>query len=202
LASTEIITILFTDLVSSTELSSRLGPEASDELRQTHFLLLRHAIAVTDGTEVKNLGDGLMVVFSSVSRALACAIGMQQAIEVHNRLAPEALCVRIGVSMGEATTEDGDYFGEPVVEAARLCAAAAAGGSPEGAGGRADPPAIAGRGCGRTVGGPAPVRRTAHPDTGRYRSQRSIVDLPGGALAIPPGRSGRRVVRSPGRAWR
>lgn len=122
---TETVTVLFTDLVGSTELSSRLGPVATESLRQTHFSLLRGAISSAGGTEVKNLGDGLMVAFTSLSRALACAVGMQQAVERHNRRGEDApLSVRIGISTGEATEEDGDYFGDPVVEAARLCAAA------------------------------------------------------------------------------
>ena len=66
-----------------------------------------------------------MVAFTSLSRALACAVAMQQAIERHNRRDDGALLsVRIGISMGEATEEDGDYFGDPVIEAARLCASA------------------------------------------------------------------------------
>ena len=68
-----------------------------------------------------------MVVFASASESLACAIKMQQAVQARNRRAEEPLGVRIGVSLGEATVEDGDYFGEPVVESARLCAHAAGG---------------------------------------------------------------------------
>ncbi len=125
MATTQTVTVLFTDLVGSTELSSRLGPQATDELRQTHFGLLRLAIQSAGGTEVKNLGDGVMVTFTSMSRALACAVGMQQAIERHNRRGDTApLSVRIGMSAGEATEEDGDYFGDPVIEASRLCARA------------------------------------------------------------------------------
>ena len=60
-------------------------PEAAEELRQTHFRLLRGAVAASGGTEVKNLGDGLMVVFPTASAALACAVGMQQATELDNR---------------------------------------------------------------------------------------------------------------------
>ena len=105
----------------------RLGPDAAEELRQTHFRLLRGAVVASGGTEVKNLGDGLMVMFSSPSRALAGAVGMQQAIHHHNRSDGEPLGVRIGMSAGEAVEEDGDYFGDPVVEAARLCAAARVG---------------------------------------------------------------------------
>jgi class 3 adenylate cyclase/tetratricopeptide (TPR) repeat protein len=120
-------TFVFTDLVDSTAIASRLGPEAADGLRQAHFRLLRGAVAASGGTEVKNLGDGLMVMYSSPSRALAGAVGMQQAVEGHNRSGKEPLRIRVGVSAGEATEEDGDYFGDPVVEAARLCGAAEGG---------------------------------------------------------------------------
>ena len=128
MATTQTVTVLFTDLVGSTELSSRLGTEATDALRQTHFGLLRGAIQSAGGTEVKNLGDGLMVAFTSLSRALACDVAMQQAVERHNHRDEGApLSVRIGISAGEATEEDGDYFGDPVIEAARLCAQAEGG---------------------------------------------------------------------------
>jgi hypothetical protein len=116
--------VLFTDLVESTALAARLGPERTAQVRQAHFGLLRGVIEATGGAEVKNLGDGLMVAFTSPSRALACATGMQQAIARHNERAKELLSVRIGLSVGEAVEDDGDYFGDPVVEAARLCAAA------------------------------------------------------------------------------
>ncbi len=121
---TATVSVLFTDLVGSTELMSRVGPERADDLRRQHFGALRSAIAGR-GREVKNLGDGLMVVFDSVTAALACAAAMQQAIDRRNRKAgDEELSVRIGVSSGEAEIEDGDYFGVPVVEAARLCSRA------------------------------------------------------------------------------
>ena len=90
MANTQTVTIMFTDMVGSTELSTALDPTTADELRQTHFGLLRAALAAAGGTEVKNLGDGLMVTFSSLSRALACAVGMQQAIERHNRRAEQS----------------------------------------------------------------------------------------------------------------
>ena len=128
MATTQTVTVLFTDLVGSTELSSRLGPESSDALRQTHFGLLRGAIQAAGGIEVKNLGDGLMVAFTSLSRALASAVAMQQAIDRHNgRDDQTPLSVRIGISTGEVTEEDEDYFGDPVIEAARLCALAQGG---------------------------------------------------------------------------
>jgi Adenylate and Guanylate cyclase catalytic domain/AAA ATPase domain len=116
-----------TDLVSSTAIADRVGPAAAEGLRLEHFGLLRGALERTAGREVKNLGDGLMVVFSSAAQALTCGVEMQQAVEARNRRAEEQLGVRIGVSLGDTTVEGGDHFGEPVVEAARLCATAAGG---------------------------------------------------------------------------
>ena len=118
----ENVAILFTDMVGSTELSQRLPPELADEMRRAHFSILRQAVTESGGTEVKNLGDGLMVVFSSASGALACAVAMQQNVEQDNRGSAEAVGLRVGLSVGEASNEEGDYFGDPVVEAARLCA--------------------------------------------------------------------------------
>ena len=75
------INVVFTDLVGSTEMSSRLGPEKTEELRVVHFALLRGAMEQHGGTEVKNLGDGLMIVFPSLGSALDGSVTMQQAIE-------------------------------------------------------------------------------------------------------------------------
>jgi class 3 adenylate cyclase len=108
-------------------MADRVGPEAAEALRVEHFGLLRRALDRNAGREVKNLGDGLMVVFDSSAQSLSCAVEMQQAVEARNRRAEEQLGVRIGVSVGDTTVGDGDYFGEPVVEAARLCAAAQGG---------------------------------------------------------------------------
>jgi class 3 adenylate cyclase/tetratricopeptide (TPR) repeat protein len=118
-------TFVFTDLVDSTEMLSRLGEVRADELRREHFSLLRSAFTGRGGREVKTLGDGLMVVFDAVSPALDGAVAMQQAI--CGRRSDEPMTIRIGVSSGECDLEDGDYFGLPVVEAARLCAKAAGG---------------------------------------------------------------------------
>ncbi|MFZ0248625.1 MAG: AAA family ATPase [Acidimicrobiales bacterium] len=124
---TETITVLFTDLVGSTEISYDLSPAASDELLRDHFSVLRQAIAGSGGVEVKGLGDGVMVVFRSTSAALSCAVAMQQAVHHDNVGARHPLGLRIGLSGGEVTMESNDYYGDPVLEAARLCACAEAG---------------------------------------------------------------------------
>ena len=112
--------MLFTDMVGSTAVASGLDPDAADELRRRHFVLLRHAVAENGGVEVKSLGDGLMVVFGAASRALSCAVAMQQYIERDNQTAGTAVGLRVGISGGEVSCENDDYFGEPVIEAATL----------------------------------------------------------------------------------
>jgi class 3 adenylate cyclase len=124
---TENVAILFTDQVGSTRLSQLLSSEAADEVRRGHFSILRQALAEAGGTEVKNLGDGLMVVFGSASAALACAVAMQQGVERDNREREHSVGLRVGLSAGEASRENDDYFGDPVVEAARLCATCTSG---------------------------------------------------------------------------
>jgi class 3 adenylate cyclase len=75
----ETVTVLCTDLVDSTGVLARLGPEAMEALRREHFRLLRLAMRRSE-REVKNLGDGLMAVFSSAATAVDVAVAMQQAV--------------------------------------------------------------------------------------------------------------------------
>jgi class 3 adenylate cyclase/DNA-binding SARP family transcriptional activator len=116
----DLLTVLFTDLVGSTALLSALGDDAADELRRKHFSLLREAIGAHRGREIKNLGDGLMVSFSSAREAIACAAAMQMAVSSHS----DRLGLRVGIDAGEPINENGDLFGTPVVVARRLCDAA------------------------------------------------------------------------------
>ena len=121
-----LVTILFTDVVGSTEINSSIGDRAADDLRRLHFDDLNEAIAVTNGTLVKTIGDAVMASYTSAADALHGAVEMQRSVDRRNRRAAgQDLHIRIGVSAGDATFEDGDWFGTPVVEASRLCAAAA-----------------------------------------------------------------------------
>src|SRR5215213_689550 len=117
-------TVLFTDVVGSTAVRSRLGDVAADEVRRDHDEVLQSTVGVHAGTVVKGLGDGLMAVFESAASAAACAVAMHQALERKARRGGEALSIRIGLAAGDVAWERGDYFGTPVGEAARLEAAA------------------------------------------------------------------------------
>jgi class 3 adenylate cyclase len=116
-------TILFTDLVGSTELRSRLGDGAADELRRAHDQLLGAAVDEHGGTVVKGLGDGILAAFGAAADAIGAATAIQRAIDRANRRVDDArrLAVRVGLSAGDVSWEDGDCHGTPVVTAARLC---------------------------------------------------------------------------------
>jgi len=72
-----LVTILFTDLVASTETMERVGDDRAEELRRAHFRLVRDAASGHGGRTVKSLGDGLMIVFASAIEAVAAAAAIQ-----------------------------------------------------------------------------------------------------------------------------
>src|SRR5438067_3894811 len=121
--------VVFTDLVGSTELRSRLGEDAAEELRRHHDRLIVGAVEGNRGRLVKNLGDGVMATFTGASDALGAAVAIQQALDRYNRSGSSdvPLEVRIGASAGDVVFEGDDCFGTPVIEAARLCGAARGG---------------------------------------------------------------------------
>jgi class 3 adenylate cyclase len=121
-------TILFTDMVGSTSVTQRLGDVRAMHLLRSHDAIIRGALAVLEGREVKHTGDGIMASFGSVARAVECAVAIQRSLVDHNADAPEPIHVRIGVSAGEPVTENDDLFGSAVQLAARLCSTAETGG--------------------------------------------------------------------------
>lgn len=119
------LAILFTDVVGSTVLAVGMPGRERDEFRREYLGLLRRPIAPYGGREVKNLGDGIMAVFVSIEQAVEASIAIQQSVRRRNldRTGP-AISIRAGVAAGDVVAELGDYYGLPVIEAARLCAAA------------------------------------------------------------------------------
>ena len=120
-------TVMFTDLVDSTAQRARLGDNVADELHLRHQAILSEVVARHQGTVVKTTGDGIMAAFHGAADGITCAVESQQAMYAWSQGTPEPLVIRIGLSLGDARMEDDDLHGTPVVEAARLCAAAQGG---------------------------------------------------------------------------
>jgi class 3 adenylate cyclase len=120
-------TILFTDIVGSTDMTQRLGDAMAMEVLRRHDSVVRQSLEKWGGNEVKHTGDGIMASFGSVSRAIECATAIQRGLEANNADARHPVEIRIGVSAGEPVTEADDLFGAAVQLAARACDRAAAG---------------------------------------------------------------------------
>jgi class 3 adenylate cyclase/pimeloyl-ACP methyl ester carboxylesterase len=114
-------TIVFTDLVASTELLARLGDaEGRDAFRWVERTTADLA-SIHDGDVVKYTGDGSLVAFSSTSDALAFALTLLEA------MAESPLELRIGMAAGEPIREGGDLHGAVVHQASRVADQAGAG---------------------------------------------------------------------------
>jgi class 3 adenylate cyclase len=110
-------TVIFTDIVGSTALIDDVGEAAAHEIRQRHFALLRSAIEKGGGREIKNLGDGLMVIFGDAGAALETANEMQGKVAADE----DQIGLRVGIHAGELLRDGNDFFGSTVIIARRLC---------------------------------------------------------------------------------
>jgi class 3 adenylate cyclase len=122
--------ILFTDITGSTALTQRIGDAAAMQVVNVHDQVVRHALRVYGGTEVKHTGDGLMASFRSVIDAVGCAITVERnfAEQMAAMVGEEQpVTVRIGIAAGEPVTSGSDLFGAAVQLAARLADRAAPG---------------------------------------------------------------------------
>jgi len=118
-------TILFTDIVGSTEMTSRHGDDAAIIMLGTHDHVVRVALGANGGREVKHTGDGIMAAFNSAACAVRGASEIVGKLAAHNAEGPQyPVMVRIGISAGEPVEQHEDLFGSTVQLAARLCAQA------------------------------------------------------------------------------
>jgi class 3 adenylate cyclase/tetratricopeptide (TPR) repeat protein len=121
--------ILFTDMVGSSQLRSRLGDDRADDLRRAHDALIGADVAAHGGTVLRWTGDGVKAAFPSASAAVAAALDIQRAVARYS-LSADAVApfqIRIGISVGEVVEEDDDVHGVAVIEGARLEAMAGPG---------------------------------------------------------------------------
>jgi class 3 adenylate cyclase len=122
-----IRTILFTDIVGSTNLTQLLGDEEAMAMLHVHDTVVRDALAAFKGREIKHTGDGIMASFFSAAAAVKCATQIQ--LELSKVEAQRPGCeirVRIGAAAGEPVEHHQDLFGSTVQLASRLCARAEA----------------------------------------------------------------------------
>jgi class 3 adenylate cyclase len=118
---TVLATVLFTDLVGSTERAAELGDRAWRELLERHNELVRRELARYRGVELDSAGDGFFASFDGPARAISCALAVAE------RVASVGLTVRAGIHTGECERVGEKLAGLAVNVGARVSSAADAG---------------------------------------------------------------------------
>jgi class 3 adenylate cyclase len=116
-----LATVLFTDIVGSTERAAALGDRGWRQLLERHDAAVRHQLGLHRGREVKTMGDGFLATFDGPARAIRCARALQGEVE---RLGLE---VRAGIHTGEVELIGDDVGGMAVNIGARIGALAGPG---------------------------------------------------------------------------
>jgi class 3 adenylate cyclase len=108
-----IATVMFTDIVGSTERAAALGDAAWRDLLERHHHQVRDALGRSNGVEIDTAGDGFFATFDGPARAVGCARAIVASVRALG------LEVRIGVHTGEVEEADGKVAGIAVVIGAR-----------------------------------------------------------------------------------
>jgi class 3 adenylate cyclase len=111
-------TLLFTDIVESTQMLERLGDEGWYTLLMRHDAIVRGRLAAFGGREVKCAGDGFFAAFDAPARGVHCAAAIRAALE------PLGMRIRCGLHAGECLTAGSQVSGLAVHIAARVASAA------------------------------------------------------------------------------
>ncbi|MBC7951693.1 MAG: adenylate/guanylate cyclase domain-containing protein [Rhodospirillaceae bacterium] len=120
----QIVTVMFTDMVGSTDMTQARGDAAAQEVVRRHNGIVRGALAQYSGKEIKHTGDGIMASFGTAAAAVEATISIQrQVAQINQRMPNLGLSLRIGLNAGEPIEEEDDLFGSTVQLAARVCAA-------------------------------------------------------------------------------
>ena len=114
-----LTTLMFTDIVASTERAS--SDSGWRELLEAHNSAVRDALATYRGREVNTTGDGFLATFDGPGRAIECATAIKEAVR------PLGIEIRAGIHTGEVDILDADVAGVAVHLAARVCSAAGPG---------------------------------------------------------------------------
>ena len=116
-----LATVMFTDIVGSTERAAELGDTRWRELLEAQIDVLRRELARFGGREVKQIGDGCLATFDGPARALRCGLAMTQAVKAIG------VDIRVGLHTGEVEVMGSDVGGIAVHIASRINGLAEAG---------------------------------------------------------------------------
>jgi DNA-binding NarL/FixJ family response regulator len=116
-----LATVMFSDIVSSTERAARIGDRDWRDVLDRHDELVRRTLSEHGGREIKATGDGFLALFDAPTRAIRCAVAIRDALHALE------IDVRIGMHSGEVELRGNDVGGIAVNIGARVAAAGSPG---------------------------------------------------------------------------
>jgi len=116
-----LATILFTDIVGSTQIAANMGDLAWYDLLEEHHATIRRQLSIYRGQEIRSTGDGFFITFDGPARAIECAIVIRESI------GQLGLCIRQGLHTGECEIRNNTLEGLAIHIAARVSSTAGEG---------------------------------------------------------------------------
>ena len=113
-----LATVMFTDIVGSTDVAARIGDRAWRELLDSHHRVVRSALARFRGREVNTAGDSFLATFDGPGRGIRCALSIRDAVK------PLGIGIRAGLHTGEIELDQDAIAGIAVHIGARVAAIA------------------------------------------------------------------------------
>lgn len=119
---TSISTLMFTDIVGSTEMAVKKGDQRYADLLEAHHKMVRRELSLYRGQEIETTGDGFVLAFDGPTRAIKCGVAITKSLR------EIGVSTRVGLHTGECEIRDGRLRGVALNVAARVMALAPSGG--------------------------------------------------------------------------
>jgi DNA-binding NarL/FixJ family response regulator len=116
-----LATVMFSDIVSSTERAAEIGDRRWRDVLDRHDELVRAELGAHGGREIKTTGDGFLALFDAPARAIRCAVAIRE------KLRATGIDIRVGLHSGEVELRGDDVGGIAVNIGARVAAVGSAG---------------------------------------------------------------------------
>jgi len=116
----EILTVVFIDIVGYTKTTAQLSREEFTQLHDTFDNITLPLIEKHSGKVIKKIGDAFLITFRSPTNAVLCGTELQNAFEQHNKKSKRPIRIRVAIHTGEVIIRNDDVFGEAVNTTSRI----------------------------------------------------------------------------------
>ncbi|MBI4146309.1 adenylate/guanylate cyclase domain-containing protein [Candidatus Woesearchaeota archaeon] len=116
----EVLTVVFTDIVGYTRTTAQLSREEFSQLHDIFDQISLPLFQTYEGTVIKKIGDAFLITFKSPTQAVLCGVALQKAFREHNKTSKRPIRIRVAIHTGEVIVRKDDVYGEAVNTASRI----------------------------------------------------------------------------------